>query len=57
MGGKLDVRSEVGKGTVFFFDMDVELVKKTDVKEEATAKQIIGLKPNQGALQDISGRR
>ena len=47
MGGKLDVRSEVDKGTVFFFDINVKVVKKTDVKEEVASKQIIGLKPNQ----------
>ncbi len=47
MGGKLDVRSEVDKGTVFFFDIDVEVVKQADVKEEVAVKQIIGLKPNQ----------
>ncbi len=47
MGGKLDVRSEVNKGTVFFFDIDVEIVKRADIKEEVAIRQIIGLKPNQ----------
>ncbi len=47
MGGKLDVRSEVNKGTVFFFEIDVELVEKTEVKEEMVVRQIVGLKPSQ----------
>ncbi len=46
MGGKLEVRSEVNKGTVFFFDIDVEVIKESEL-EKVTSKQVIGLKPNQ----------
>ena len=47
MGGDLGVRSEITKGTTFFFDINVEVVQKADIKEKISNKQIISLKPNQ----------
>ena len=47
MGGKLEVSSEVNKGTKFFFDVDVNILKKDELEEQVVSKQIIGLKPNQ----------
>ena len=47
MSGNLAVRSKEDKGTIFFFDIDIKVVKKEDVKEDVANKQIIGLKPNQ----------
>ncbi len=51
MGGSLDVRSEVNRGTIFFFNIDVEVAEEADVKEEVASKQVIGLKPNQERYQ------
>ncbi len=47
MGGKLEVSSEVNKGTTFFFDIEVKVVQESAVREKVAGKQIIGLKPNQ----------
>ena len=47
MGGKLNVLSEVNKGTVFFFDIDIEVIQKADIKVEVLNKRIISLEPGQ----------
>ncbi len=47
MGGKLEVRSEVNKGTTFFFDIEVKVIQESSVGEKVAGRQIISLKPNQ----------
>ena len=47
MGGQLEVRSEVDKGTVFFFDIDVELAQQAAINADVSTKHVISLKPDQ----------
>jgi PAS domain S-box-containing protein len=47
MGGKLTVSSQVGQGTTFRFDIQVELVEPTDVESEQPARRVVGLEPGQ----------
>ena len=35
MGGNLNVRSKESKGTNFFFDIEVKIVRETSLKEKA----------------------
>jgi PAS domain S-box-containing protein len=47
MGGDLIVHSEVGRGSVFQFDIPVELVETAQVQTKPPARQVIGLAPGQ----------
>ncbi|WP_199321139.1 PAS domain S-box protein [Microcoleus sp. FACHB-831] len=47
MGGDILVSSQVGKGTIFIFDLLVSKVSTVDKKALSTNKNIIGLDPNQ----------
>ncbi|PSB05097.1 ATP-binding protein [Merismopedia glauca] len=47
MGGKINVTSVVGQGTVFEFDIQVESSKIAKIHPHKSTKRVIGLKPNQ----------
>lgn len=47
MGGDITVNSQLGKGTIFTFDIRVKEVVAMQEKSSLTAKQVIGLQPNQ----------
>lgn len=47
MGGDMGVRSQVGKGTVFYFDIEVPRVEGADIESNKPTRQIIALAPNQ----------
>jgi signal transduction histidine kinase/CheY-like chemotaxis protein len=51
MGGRLIVKSEVGKGTLFYFDIRAEHRIAADVPEARTPRSVIGLKPDQSVLR------
>jgi CheY-like chemotaxis protein len=47
MGGELGVQSEVDVGTVFHFDLPVELVDAADVAGTEPTRRVVGLKADQ----------
>ncbi len=47
MGGTLDVESKLGHGSIFKFDIQVQVVDAADVPGEESARQVIGLAPDQ----------
>jgi signal transduction histidine kinase/CheY-like chemotaxis protein len=47
MGGNITIKSEVGLGTTFKFNIVVEQVNSCDIKTEKTRTKVIGLQPNQ----------
>jgi signal transduction histidine kinase/FixJ family two-component response regulator len=47
MGGDLTVSSELGKGTIFKFDVRAELVDAADVETARPKRQVLGLEPGQ----------
>ncbi|TAF05787.1 MAG: response regulator [Oscillatoriales cyanobacterium] len=47
MGGQIVVRSQVGCGTTFTFDIPVTVVDASTVKPKQLSRQVIGLEPNQ----------
>jgi PAS domain S-box-containing protein len=49
MGGNLTVNSEVGVGTVFQFDVPVEIVDAVEVKSAQLSHRVVGLDPDQCA--------
>jgi len=49
MGGQLKVRSELGRGTVFEFDVPVEQVEGSEVQVKQPQRRVIGLEPGQRA--------
>ena len=51
MGGDIAVKSEVGKGTVFSFDILVDPGDRVEVESEKPARRIIWLKPDQPAYR------
>jgi PAS domain S-box-containing protein len=47
MGGDITVSSEVGRGTVFKFDITVGIVDAEDVETKQSTRRVIALEPNQ----------
>jgi two-component system sensor histidine kinase/response regulator len=47
MGGDLIVSSELGQGSLFKFDVQIELVDAADALTSRPARRVIGLEPNQ----------
>ncbi|MEZ2249874.1 response regulator [Microcoleus sp.] len=47
MGGQIAVRSQVGCGTTFTFDIPVTVVDASTVKPKQLSRQVLGLEPNQ----------
>jgi len=47
MGGEFTVSSEIGKGAVFQFDIQVHLVEASDIESKKTQRRVVALEPNQ----------
>ena len=47
MGGEITVSSEVGKGAMFQFDIQVHLVEAADIESKKTTRRVVALEPNQ----------
>ncbi|MBD3306846.1 PAS domain S-box protein, partial [candidate division KSB3 bacterium] len=47
LGGDLTVKSRVGEGTTFFFEIDIEAAAPAEIPGEQPARRVIGLAPNQ----------
>lgn len=47
MGGNMTVQSEVGRGSIFAFEVIVTIVEASEVHKKPVARQIIGLAPGQ----------
>ncbi len=49
MGGEIGVQSEVGRGSLFFCDLPVQVVGAADVVTAQLEREVIGLEPGQAA--------
>ena len=47
MGGEITVSSEIGKGALFQFYIQVELVEAGDIESKKTQLRVVALEPNQ----------
>ena len=47
MGGEITVSSEIGKGALFQFDIQVHLVEAGDIESKKTQRRVVALEPNQ----------
>jgi signal transduction histidine kinase/DNA-binding NarL/FixJ family response regulator len=51
MGGEMRVSSQVGRGTLFKFDIKVSVVDALDIESQQPARRVIALEPNQHQLR------
>lgn len=51
MGGEIRVESEVGRGTVFAFDMLVEVVSERAIEGKHAARRVMALEPKQPSFR------
>ncbi len=47
MGGDITVRSTLGKGTIFAFDIEIALARKSEIPTTQETRKVIGLAPDQ----------
>jgi CheY-like chemotaxis protein len=47
MGGELTAKSELGQGSLFKFDIQIELAEAPDVQPEQPTRRVVGLEPDQ----------
>ncbi|MEG3871799.1 PAS domain S-box protein [Microcoleus sp. Z1_B5] len=47
MGGEITVSSEIGKGALFQFDIQVHLVEGSEIESKKTQRRVVALEPNQ----------
>jgi two-component system sensor histidine kinase/response regulator len=54
LGGDIHVDSEVGKGSCFSFEIQVEIAQAHEISSGQHTRRVIGLAPNQWAVGDAS---
>jgi CheY-like chemotaxis protein len=51
LGGEIGVRSQVGRGSTFKLDIEVQPVEDADIPARAVARQVVGLAPGQAGYR------